>query len=164
MEQEPEQQDKERTRAIENLLKNLIESRVEAIRSGEAVVQKPQEQKKTAPKQQDNIKISGFLLYQFDSLDIIEQFCCCAEPGRYLKSMVYYLPETQKWYLAIWRGRMAEKPFRRFCAQALEYGVLITDRDSRMAYLKEHGECIIEKDAVNQLKALSQPSLETEES
>lgn len=160
-EQSVQQQDQDRTKAIENLLKNLIESRVEAIRSGEITTSKQQEQQKTASKTQKNNEISGFLLYQFDSLDTIEKFCNCIESGHYLKSMVYYLSETQKWYLAIWRGRMAEKSFRCFCAQALEYGILITDQDSRMAYLKEHGDCILEKDAINNLKALSQPIVET---
>lgn len=158
VDQEPMQQDHDHKRALEDLLRNIIESRVEAIRSGEAATAKQQEQKKITAKQQQHqsAKISGFLLYQFESFDLIEQFCQCAGLDCRLKSAVYYLPETHKWYLAIWRGRMAEKTFRRFCAQALEYGTLITDQSSRMAYLEEHGECILEKDAISRLKGLVQ--------
>ena len=156
VEQDSIPQDQDRTKVIENLLKNIIESKVEAIRSKGETVPKQQGQRKLTQKQTDknNTGISEFLLYQFESLDLMEQFCRYAEPGRYLKSMVYYLPETQKWYLAIWRGRMAEKSFRRFCTQALEYGRLITDQSSRMIYLQEHGQCILEKDAIQNLKAL----------
>ena len=158
VDQEPTQQDSDRNKVIENFLKNIIESRVEAMRSKETAISKQQEQRKIAEKSsnKNGAGISSFLLYQFDSLDIMEQFCRYAEPGRYLKSMVYYLPETTKWYLAIWRGRMAEKSYRRFCTQALEYGRLISDQNNRMIYLKEHGTCILEKDAVNHLKSLGQ--------
>lgn len=155
VEQEPEESGNERGKFVESLLRSIIESKLEqAVRSGESVKNPEIKEKKKKTAKTEEHKLSDFLLYRFESLDAIEEFSFSIEPGRFLKSSVYYLSEDQRWYLAVWRGRTGEAPFRRFCAQALEFSRLVTDSGHCMEYLREHGECILEKDAINRLKEL----------
>lgn len=147
--------DKERGRLFEGLLKGLLESRMEKERAAEAG--ETQKEKKPDKKKTGEAAVQAmpdFLMYRFDELDAVERFAFVAQTGRFLKSSVYYLPENGQWYLLVWRGRTAEKTFKAFCAQALEYGSLVTDNSSQMGYLREHGECILEKDALKHLKEL----------
>lgn len=158
MEQKTEDPGNERGKFVESLLRNIIESKLEQAAKAGGLTGKPEikeKQKKTeSVKKEEQQKIPDFLLYQFETLDTIEKFSASAESGRFLKSSVYYLPENQQWYLAVWRGRTGEVPFRRFCASVLEFGRLVTDSGYYMEYLREHGECILEKDALNRLREL----------
>jgi adapter protein MecA 1/2 len=141
---------------IENLLRGFIESRMEKMDQKEEKKEKAGKKQpdKTTKKETPEKQFPDFLLYRFEKLEYIEKFCAGIQPGRFIKSQVYYLSEQDAWFLAVWRGRTAEANFRRFCAQALEYGMLVSDNACQMEYLKEHAECILEKDALKVLKTL----------
>lgn len=149
----------QRSGVLEGFLKSLLEGKLEKSvkneehTTGDQAVRK--EKKKTEGTGQAEVSpMPEVLVYRFSHLDVIEKFAAIAQPGRFLKSSVYYLPERETWYLLISRGRMAEKLFQSFCAQALEYGSLVTDSTAWIEYLMEHGECVLEKDAMKRLKEL----------
>ena len=144
MEQTSHIQETDSSKIIENLLRGFVENRLE----------KMSEEAKLPKKEQKKEPMSEFLLYRFSSLEYIENFCKEVPSGHSMKSKVYYLPEKGIWFLAVWRGQTPEDIFRGFCARALEYGSLVSDNGSQMAYIKEHGDCILEKDAIHILETL----------
>lgn len=145
---------KDQAKTVENLLRSIIGNRLEKSLKAAEENNIKETKKKTIAEKKTPAKLPEILMYRFETLERIEKFCMVAETGRFMKSQIFYQPENKQWFLIIWRGRTSEKLFRKFCAQALEYGILVSDNENQMAYLMEHGECILEKDAVNQLKLL----------
>jgi adapter protein MecA 1/2 len=146
--------EEDHSKLIENLLRGFLESRTEKAEKEEGNTVQKQSERTTKKKETETDRLPDFLLYRFKNLEYIEKFCTNVQPGRFIKSQVYYLSEQDAWFLAIWRGRTGEDSFRKFCAQALEYGTIVSDNICQMEYLKEHAECILEKDALKMLKNL----------
>lgn len=147
----PEVLSGEQGNLLEGFLKSLFDDKDDT-KASEKISQKVQTKKKE--KKAEVSSMPEMLMYAFSSLNVLEMFVQVAQSTRFLKSSLYYLPEMNVWYLTVWRGRTSAKLWKSFCAQALEYGTLVSDSSTSVTHLKEHGQCIFEKDAVKQLKAL----------
>lgn len=157
LDQSKNPQGENHSKLIENLLRGFIESRLEQAEKEETVVEKPIGKGKKVHKEEEEgqSELPELLLYRFEDLEHIEKFAGVVSEKPLIKSRVYYLSEQDAWFLMVQRGRTKEGAFRKFCAQALEYGTLISDNACQMEHLEEHGECIIAKDAIEVLKQLS---------
>ncbi len=69
-------------------------------------------------------------------------------------NVVYKLEKTGKYYLVIQKGRLNDDQMCRMLSAALDFSRAIYSDPSLLAYLDEHGEKIIERDAIQTLRAL----------
>lgn len=95
---------------------------------------------------------SSTILIAMDSIEKMAEFCRALGIDTTVKSELYELRDRGNYCLIIEKGRMPLSLMRHIIILAVEYTNAITDETSMIAYVKEHGELIIEKGAYRILK------------
>ena len=78
---------------------------------------------------------------------------CCRQwtGGGKVSSALYYQPKDGRYYLVFGKNDKADDEFEKTVLHANEFGTLIAARPEYTAYLKEHAECLWDKDAIETL-------------
>lgn len=88
-------------------------------------------------------------VFEFASLNDVLAFTADGFGGGSAKS--YFGKADDKYYLVVIKNRMSWKNFNKLSAKAFDYGNVIVDVKSKLVYLGEHGEGLIENGAIRKL-------------
>ena len=88
-------------------------------------------------------------------MSAVENYCKTISEEFKVKSQLYKDTYTDKLYLVIEKGRLAQKNLEKICMQATEFSTLVSDQESYVVYCKEHYRCLIKKGAVKVLRNLA---------
>lgn len=140
---------------------NLMEL-LEGLRSAmsnlsNAVSDKKKEEKAGAPVPAD--KKSVYLL-EFSDLDSLQSFCRGLadniEQQLQMDSELYLLEEENSYCLIVRRGEMDEKQVCQIMSASIEFMDAVSAHEGQVAYIREHGRCILQEHAISQLQKLVQ--------
>lgn len=99
-----------------------------------------------------NLITADQVVFKFDSLKTLEEFCEQCNKTWGIHNSVYKVSGSKEVVLIMERGRCAEAKFQLFVNQLLEYGELITSKKLRITGIKEHCETMIPSNAINIIK------------
>ena len=102
------------------------------------------ETKSTEPEQPEDIRV-----FEFDSMSDVLAFASDGFGAKQVKS--YFGKADDKYYLVIIKNRISWDNFNKLSAKAFEFGRIVVDVRSKLVYLSEHGEGLIENGALNKL-------------
>lgn len=100
-----------------------------------------QKQKQTASK-----------VFQFTSLDMLENFTATVQLEKNVPSKLYKDKETGMWYLLVKKGKLKLDEYQKLCQHIQEYSILCSQQPFVEQYCKEHYDCIIGKQALKMVK------------
>ncbi len=138
---------------------NLMEL-LEGLRSAmsnlsEAVNEKTQQKSGQAPVPAEQ---KDAYLLEFSDIKSLQDFCMSLAEGieehMQMDSMLYRLRSEGIYCLIVQRGSMDEKGICRIMAASLEFVSAVSDEESQLAYIKEHGECILQNKAITILQGI----------
>ena len=136
-----EMTNKKKMETLDKFMKELIQ---------EASGEYEEEKKAPVEKKEQPVKAPSTLrIYRFDSLKYIERFCNMISKEQNVVSGLYKNKENREYYLVIEKASLSDSEFHYICNIAVEYGKLESDDGGRLAHLKEHCECMIEKNAIH---------------
>ncbi len=78
-----------------------------------------------------------------------------AESANEFASSLYYEEETEEYDFIVETKDESGAQFRRIVLSLNEFGTLAQNSEGRIAYIKEHGKCILKEKAAQQLAELS---------
>lgn len=111
-------------------------------------------------KKEDEVPISyGDFLLKFESLRNLQLFCAGIEleieENMNFSSSMYRLEEEDSYYLAIYRGKnMDDRQLCKVLSASIEFIQAIRLESFQLAYVKEHGRCVIADHAISQMQSL----------
>lgn len=125
-------------------------SQLEAI-SGDAM-EIVKEEKGTGSKKQETPQKEKpeFAVFAFRSIGRVMEYASALPKKLRLKSSLYFMNDV--YYLYLRKGKASYDKYSRACVQALEFAALFAAEKDRVEYLKEHGECLIEEQALKKLR------------
>lgn len=98
-----------------------------------------------------NVVQSDIVIFQLESLNDFEEFCAhCSKTWGINNAL--YKADDNKVILVVEKGRCAKNKFRMFANELFEYGELISQKESRVAYIKEHYQVLMPANSVNIMK------------
>lgn len=89
---------------------------------------------------------------KFKTLDDITEYAKSISYGRRIKSDLY--KADGEYILLVYRGSMALSSYAAICFRAIEFGAKIEELPALTALLKEHGNLMIERKALQVMKAI----------
>jgi adapter protein MecA 1/2 len=100
---------------------------------------------------------STFLL-EFDDLDALGAFCVglpdALEEELAMDSELYCMEEERTYCLILHRGSMERKDVCRIMSASIEFMDELSVDETQVAYIREHGTCVLKKHAITQLQSL----------
>ena len=125
---------------------NLLEEQKNEIQQGKWPVL--EEDKKEEGQSNGKSKKSKMIcIFKFTSLDEIGSFAETLGNDTGIKSSIY--KEEAEYFLVLEKGKLSKKLYRSICERALEFGKLEGEGLKRFYALKEHGNCIMKKKALD---------------
>ncbi len=123
-------------------------SQLEAIsgKSTEAVKEEASRPKELAPQKER----PEFAVFAFRSIGRVMDYASALPKKLRLKSSLYFMNDV--YYLYLRKGKASYDKYSRACVQALEFAALFAAEKDRVEYIKEHGECLIEEQALKKLR------------
>lgn len=106
-------------------------------------------EKEMASKEKQSA-VSTFAVFRFAELRDVMDFAGALPVRLQVKSSLYGM--DGEYYLYLDKGRASYDRFSRSCILAMEYADLYTAARDGVAYLAEHGECVIAEGAVKKLR------------
>lgn len=91
-------------------------------------------------------------VFQFDSLDMLENFASIIKLEKNVPSKLYKDMETGMWYLLVKKGKLKLEEYQNLCQHLQEYAVLCSQQPFVEQYCKEHYHCIIGKHALRTIR------------
>ncbi len=110
-------------------------------------VQKQDKQEKKEAKRPEEV------VFVFDKLSLIMDYAAIM-PGTLRVCSALYLMNDE-YYLHLQKGAASYERYSRACIQAMEFGRLYTAEADKMLYIKEHGECLMEEQALKKLRLIN---------
>lgn len=110
----------------------------------------PEQKQEDASKAQTESEKPRFAIFRFASMRSL-----CAYAGmlpRNLRVASRLYREGDTYYLYLERGGASYERYSRASIQALEFGELYAAGEDKLAYLEEHGECLISQKALARLR------------
>lgn len=89
-------------------------------------------------------------IFCFDEMTDLLEYCNAIYGEKQLHSKLY--KDKDIYYLIVDKNRLSWDNFNKISAQVMEFGALYPFTKSKMNYLEEHGECLIDKQAIGKLK------------
>lgn len=97
-------------------------------------------------------------LLEFSDIRSLQSFCAGLasdiEKRLRMNSGLYRLKEEGIYCLILQRGDMGEKEVCQIMAASLEFMDAVSAQESQLAYIKEHGECILPEHAITTLQSI----------
>lgn len=99
-------------------------------------------------------------LLEFPALEALQSFCAGLsediEEQMNMDSELYLLEDEDVYCLILRRGEMDEKQICRVMTASIEFMDAVSAQESQVAYIREHGKCILKDHAISQLQRLLQ--------
>lgn len=123
-------------------------NQLEAIRDNgvEAVKEEAGNKKQEAPQKEK----PEFAVFAFRSIGRVMDYASALPKKLRFKSSLYFMNDV--YYLYLRKGKASYDKYSRACVQALEFAALFAAEKDRVEYLKEHGECLIDEQALKKLR------------
>lgn len=97
-------------------------------------------------------------LLEFDSMKSLLLFCGSVAIGieeqMQMNSELYRLKDEDLYHLVLHRGHMDEKQICQIMSASIEFMKDVSAEDSQIAYIREHGTCILADHAISQMQKL----------
>jgi len=154
-EMEEQDEDERHMKALEEMFRTALRRRLSEQAEKNAQEQKDSVKKKNIShdkQERSKVSLPESILCRFETMERFERFCAGADEFGLIRSEAYCLPDTGQWFLIVERADTEESLFRRFSARVVEYGTLIPSADMQLAYIREHGECIVKNNALELMK------------
>lgn len=104
-------------------------------------------QKSDEGKAESSSQVSAdTFIYKFSSIRDMAG-CCRILSGAAMDSSLYRVEEEKTYYLLIERNEQSDETFESRVLSVNEFGRMLSNDAASLAYLKEHAQCILEKDA-----------------
>lgn len=138
---------------------NLMEL-LEGLRSAMSNLSEAVNEKARQKSEQASIPVEqkDAYLLEFSDIKFLQAFCASLaadiEARMQMDSELYRLREEGIYGLIVQRGVMSEKEVCQIMAASLEFVAAVSAEENQLAYIKEHGECILEKRAITTLQSI----------
>lgn len=97
-------------------------------------------------------------LLEFDDLKSLQAFCAglaeSIEEQMQMNSELYLLEDENVYCLILRRGKMDEKQICRIMSASIEFMDAVSAQEGQVAYIREHGKCILTDHAISQMQRL----------
>ena len=97
-------------------------------------------------------------LLEFDDLNSLQAFCAGLaeniEEQMQMNSELYLLEDENVYCLILRRGKMDEKQICRIMSASIEFMDAVSAQEGQVAYIREHGKCILTDHAISQMQRL----------
>lgn len=103
-------------------------------------------------KKNKDITVYQRMVIFMNSLDELSKYCKAAGIDKTVKSDLYWVESRKSYCLIIEKKRLSMDIFRHLLVLATEFTTKISDSDSLISYIREHGDKIIEKKAYRILR------------
>ncbi len=91
-----------------------------------------------------------FAVFAFDSISDVCRYAQVLPGNLRVKSALYEMNGV--YYLWLEKGGASYERYSRACIRAMEFGSLYSAEESKMEYIREHGECLIGDHAVKKMR------------
>lgn len=91
---------------------------------------------------------------QFDSLDTFFAYCNAIRLEMPVENSLYKLPKENVYFLLMKKEPMDDKQICRLLSASLEFNSGIFSHNGMMAYILEHGECLIPEKAIQKIQEM----------
>lgn len=99
-------------------------------------------------------------LLEFSDLKSLQAFCAGIaeniEEQLQMDSELYLLEEENSYCLILRRGEMDEKQVCQVMSASIEFMDAVSAHEGQVAYIREHGRCVLKDHAISQLQSLVQ--------
>lgn len=140
-----------------NLMEFLEGLRAAMTNLKQAVSEKTEE---PAEKMPDDKEQHEEFLLEFDDLDSLVEFCkglpLDVEEQFRMDSELYLLEDENVYCLILKRGKMDDKQVCRIMSASIEFMDSLSVESSQVAYIREHGRCVLKECAIRQLQSMVQ--------
>lgn len=97
-------------------------------------------------------------LLEFTDLNSLQSFCAGItehiEEQMQMNSELYLLEDEEVYCLILQRGEMDEKQVCRIMSASIEFMDAVSANEGQVAYIREHGKCILPDHAISRLQSL----------
>ena len=97
-------------------------------------------------------------LLEFEELHSLQAFCGRLpediEGQLQMDSELYRLEEDESYCLILRRGKMDEKQVCQVMSASIEFLDAVSAHEGQVAYIREHGKCILKEHAISQMQSL----------
>lgn len=105
-------------------------------------------------------KTKNMYLLEFAELKTLQEFCGRLADGieaeLQMDSELYLLEEEASYCLILRRGKMDEKHVCQIMSASIEFLDAVSAHEGQVAYIREHGKCILKDHAISQMQRLLQ--------
>ena len=116
--------------------------------------------KEKVSKEPVTIAKKNLYLLEFSDLDSLQAFCAGLaddiEEQLQMNSELYLLEDENVYCLILRRGEMDEKQVCQIMSASIEFLDAVSAREGQVAYIREHGKCILKNHAISQMQSLLQ--------
>jgi len=91
-----------------------------------------------------------FAVFAFRNIGRVMEYASVLPKNLRVKSALYTMDGL--YYIHMQKGGASYQRYSRACVQALEFAGLYAASEDRLDYLREHGECLIEEQALKKLR------------
>ncbi len=145
--------DMEKAEAFDKFIRNLIHDVTDEYEEQQYKKKKDENQGKEVKKSKQNLTVGSVVqIYTFATLTDIERFSVILPESWVIKSTLYKDEKESLYYLVLEKGRLSKINFQYVCDRANEFGKFHSENQARVAYLKEHASCLIDKKAIKVLR------------
>lgn len=140
---------------MENLSKNAAEVSQAQQEAEESEIPIQGAREKQAHAVSEGI-IPGSCEYQiqFDSMEYFDAYSSSVLLEMPVENRLYKLPQDHMYFLLMKKGDMNDRQLCRLLSTALDFATGIYSHDAVRAFIEEHGESIIEKNAIQVMQQL----------
>lgn len=118
-------------------------------KKSEAPAPKSDQGQKADPGQKEPAQ-PDFAVFAFRNIGRVMEYASVLPKNLRVKSALYAMDGL--YYLHMQKGGASYERYSRACVQALEFAGLFAAAEDRLDYLREHGECLIEEQALKKLR------------
>ena len=91
-----------------------------------------------------------FAVFAFRNIGRVMEYASVLPKNLRVKSALYSM--DGRYYIHMQKGGASYERYSRACVQALEFAGLFAASEDRLDYLREHGECVIQEQALKKLR------------
>ena len=127
----------------------------------DAVNEKKKEKaEENADSATDTDRKNNLYLLEFSDLNSLQSFCAGLtediEEQMQMDSELYLLEDEEVYCLILRRGEMDEKQVCRIMSASIEFMDAVSANEGQVAYIREHGKCILPDRAISRMQSLVQ--------
>lgn len=116
--------------------------------------------KKKAAETPVELPQKDLYLVEFENLEDLQAFCVGLaeniEEQMQMDSELYLLEDEDVYCLILQRGKMDEKQVCRIMSASIEFMDAVSANGGQVAYIREHGKCVLKNRAISQMQRLFQ--------